>query len=212
MLDFLILVPLLFRSSFKKLQYEDYDRIYLKESQNGSIKASLLIHDVYQHFDEILLKKNLNWLELPNQYLYVNQVGFTHFANVFFSAALQKAVEAFTDTGIIQHLFQLHYPSKRYYQHSEDFPNVLTLQDLSFGFNIWIGACCFSVVAFLLELIMLMCKALGKRIETIQRRQINHEKVHPASSRMDYQNRSVKAETVRKFRVIRTDSKLPKFN
>lgn len=186
--------------------------MFLNESQNGSFKASLLMFDLYQQFDESLRsKKIIHWLELTDQYLYVVQLGFTHFANVFFSAALQKTVEAFTDTGIIQYLFERNYHIKRHYQPLKDVPNVLSFNDLSFGFNIWFGACCVSIIAFLAELLMLMWTMNKWRI--LERHNsakwINYQKVHPAPDDMHHQqvqSRYIKPETLRKFRVQMTDS------
>jgi len=168
--------------------------------------------DVYQHFEETLAKKSFHWVELKDQYLYVVQLGLTHFANVFFSTALQRAVEAFTDTGIIQYLFQWNYPIKRLYQPLTDVPRVLTFSDLSFGFTIWFVACCVSIIAFLVELLMLMWRINNKRRILEKRnsvRRMNHQKVHPAPNDMHLQpvqSTYLKVETLKKFRVLMTDS------
>lgn len=91
---------------------------------------------------------------MNDQYLYISQVGFAYFANTFFSNALLKAVQEFTDSGIIQYLFEKNHNTKQTFPPEENSPNVLNFYDLSFGFYIWLGACCVSVSVFFVEFLM----------------------------------------------------------
>ena len=171
------------------------------------MRASLVMPDLYQRFEESSSKQIQYWLELTDQYLYVNQIGFTHFANVFFSNALQKAVSAFTDTGVLQYLFECNFHLKRQHQHSKKIcSNVLNLHDLSFGFYIWLAACCVSVLVFLVEFLMRMCMKDKIQDEHSVRR-IKSSKVYPDFHDRDdksAQKVTIKAETLHRFRVTRT--------
>jgi hypothetical protein len=97
------------------------------------------VSSVFQHFQESYQRTSYNWLELNNQYLYIAHFGFSYYAHDFFENALHVTVNQFIDTGIIQHLFDENYDQKFVAQPDENSPNVLSLQDLGFGFYIWLG-------------------------------------------------------------------------
>ena len=187
----------------------------MTQSQNGSIRASLVMPDVYQHYEDSQLKEGERWLELNDQYLCVNQIGFTHFANVFFSNALQKAVSAFTDTGVLQYLFECNYHIKRQFQPPENSPNVL---NLSFGFYIWLGTCCISIISFLVEFFMWTCKKKQTGIQNreenrkaVKVRKIKYAKIYQAlynAKNGAVQNMKIKAETLKKFKILKKNNPL----
>lgn len=200
------------RSNFKDSNFSDFYDFYTTQSQNGSVRISLVVSDVFQRFQESFNKKYYHWLELNDQYLYVIQLGFSYYAHAFFSNALQRAIQELTDSGIIQHLFAQNYDLKMTHPPEENCPNVLTLHDLTFGFYIWIGAFCITIVVFIIEVTVWMCrKDKSKSYRDIWKRQIffrkfKHNKVHPAvfSGTDDtIESRRIKSATLMKFKISR---------
>ena len=61
------------------------------------------------------------------------------------------AINNLIPTGIMTHLIENFYTKKWKFKKSETEPKVLSLDDLLFGFNIWLGSCLVSFVAFVAE-------------------------------------------------------------
>lgn len=85
--------------------------------------------------------------------LSVNQHSFLY--NTF-NEVMEKIVPA----GIPQYLYKFHQEQmyKIYEPEADGSPKVLTFDDLSFGFVLWLGTCGVSLAGFLLELVGLVIR------------------------------------------------------
>lgn len=59
----------------------------------------------------------------------------------------------FVSSGIPQYLYEFHADLFHigYLEFNEKLPKILTLDDLAFGFNLWLLACCLSTIGFICE-------------------------------------------------------------
>lgn len=109
------------------------------------------------HVDSVVLnyyeekhKRNFDWLR-------VNGITETHDCFVFqeydFSFPMfKRTIDKLIDTGIMQYLNENYYMKKIKFDKPVTGPKVLSVSDLAFGFNIWLGCCLVSCGVFLLEI------------------------------------------------------------
>lgn len=88
------------------------------------------------------------------QKLFTCQVGLAMAKNHYFFEVVQDIVEKFIPMGIMQYLNKLHIQAnfKQAIFDPKNNLKVLNVDDLAFGFYIWLGACLISVCGFFLEL------------------------------------------------------------
>lgn len=81
---------------------------------------------------------------------------------------LNEVMEGLINGGIVQHSLKFHkdflFPI---HPEEEIGPSVLSLNDLSFGFYIWLGSCGIAVLAFLSELFVVFCKKFLKYLKKL---------------------------------------------
>lgn len=86
--------------------------------------------------------------------LVTSHIGFVFLPNNFMLDFTDELVTRLLPSGIIQHSNKFHewchFPD--YVIEEESEPQVLTLDDLSFGFVMWICACCITFVVFPMEI------------------------------------------------------------
>lgn len=83
-------------------------------------------------------------------------LGFTSLAmyqSSFYFRMIEQTMNRLIDTGVINYLVDGILKEKLNIKRSKDFPKVLNLKDLSFGFIIWIGFCCISILSFAIEIL-----------------------------------------------------------
>jgi hypothetical protein len=114
----------------------------------------------------------------------------------------EETTNRFIDTGIMNYLIRVNIPEKISIKRSGDPPKVLTLEDLSFGFNIWIGFCVICITSFILESLFARLYIQWKRIHI---RNVNrYAKIHPAQYVKDIKIIKFKPQTLNHFRVKKT--------
>jgi hypothetical protein len=131
-------------------------------SQNSSAKVSIIFQEtslnVLQHF----VGKSFKWHQLKNENFQVSQIGFFFFPNNFFLNIIDIETQRLTSAGIMSHLLNLVFKDK-YSNVSIKEWKVLTLENLRFGFVIWLWSCAVAVVAFLVEGMIWMAIKRAKR-------------------------------------------------
>ena len=183
--------------------------MYTEQSQNGSIKTALAVSTIFQQIQESLMRRSFHWLELQNQYLFVRQLGFSYFAHTFFANALHRTVVQFTESGIMQHIFDENYNFIILNQPEPNSPNVLNLHDLAFGFYIWLVTFGISILVFFIEISVLKFKKnkkLGRlfKRENSYQRQVKFCKIYPSMFDEEYdstQSILMKSDTLMRFKV-----------
>ena len=99
-----------------------------------------------------------SWQKIPNFYLDVGQSGFLFNANNFFFHIVDETIQRLVSCGIMNHLIHKSFPLEFKFI-VEKSASVLSVEDLDFGFIIWLGCCAVCAVCFILEiLIWIFCK------------------------------------------------------
>lgn len=121
------------------------------QSQNASAKISLIMLSTMIDAFEAKAQRSSGWRRLKEIKWQVSQLGFWFHPNNFFFHNVDNVVQWWTATGVMNKIIQNQIGSRYRYVTSKR-PQVLTMESLSFGFNIWLGFCALSVVAFIFEL------------------------------------------------------------
>ena len=124
--------------------------------------------------------KSLNWHKIPNYNLQVTNIGFTFGPHNFFFEIIDKITQQLTSAGLIDHFIEFCFPKAKH----EDFFrhwSVLKLENLEFGFIIWLGCCGICGGCFVVEIIAnLARKSIQNSRETEKLpKKIKFAKVHP---------------------------------
>ena len=93
----------------------------------------------------------LNWNQLENTVVYIFHDAFIFIGNSFYFRMFDKIIDNFIATGIMSHLVENHFTKKIKFEKVEKEPQILSLDDLAFGFNIWFCACLISIIGFIAE-------------------------------------------------------------
>lgn len=94
--------------------------------------------------------KNVSWNRIPDIVVHTSLQTFAFEKQAFYTRMMQKTVNSLVDTGIMKYLVDF-YLNRVGYLKVFDIPKVLKLDDLEFGFNIWLAFCGFSLLAFMME-------------------------------------------------------------
>jgi hypothetical protein len=79
--------------------------------------------------------------------------GFSTFQNQFIFALLEQTTKLLIPTGIVQHFHGIwdDFKNKQKFDYDQKIPKILSVNDLSFGFVIWLYACSVASVGFSFE-------------------------------------------------------------
>jgi hypothetical protein len=127
---------------------------YCQNLGNSSAKLAFFIEDIqYSSFNALCRGAALT-LKNFTHHTYV--AGLFTSQNSFIFYPINKILEKIIPAGIPQHLYDLHLLMmfKKYEPVLNSGPKVLTVDDLSFGFVLWLGACGISVAGFVFEILM----------------------------------------------------------
>lgn len=138
------MIPEQRRPLIMNLSADDYYGIFENEIQNASAKLAVFISENREYkgvqLKETLFSDNVGLVMPPNQYLYW---------------LIEETLQKIIPTGIPQHIKNFHlevcYPPKDV---EEVGPQVLTIDDLNYGFVIWIVAIFITLIAFFFEFLM----------------------------------------------------------
>ncbi|CAG9801202.1 unnamed protein product [Chironomus riparius] len=144
----------------------DYLNALLTQYENSSIKMALTVDEFYLNYLDLKMKKRThNWNKLKNV-IYTSHDVFMFLGFTFYFRMFDKIINDLIPTGIMNHLIENFYTRKLKFFPTEENPKILSLDDLAFGFNIWLCACLISVFEFLFEIIINFVKIrFNKRIQ-----------------------------------------------
>ena len=142
-------------------------------------------------------KENHEWNRLDETVLYTTHDAFMFWNFAFHFRMLHNVINSLIPTGIMKLLVEQFYTKSYEFPKLENNPNVLTLDDLMFGFKIWIVSCLVSLIAFVGEIIYSWYKAPKK---------IRFEKVQPLESSLTEIDVVISRELVDKFRVKKLEA------
>jgi len=117
-------------------------------------------------------------------------------------------VERLTDAGIMSYLIQTYKKLNTLHFQTESEPTILSIDDLAFGFNIWLRFCGSSLVAFLVEMLLntKFCRKLTISLKCSKFKKIKFAKVHQRlenKCQKSNKNQKPSQELVKKFKVKR---------
>ena len=165
---------------------------FVSQSQNASAKMALCVDEISLNDFEFKRRKNHDWNQLDEP-LFTTHESFVFFDFSFYFRMLKKTIDKLIDTGVMKHLVDNHYLMRKKFGKTQKGPKVLNMNDLSFGFNIWLGFCLISIAAFVAEKIFKL---------TRKPREIKFAKVHPIGSKHELRAKT-KPETFKKFRICK---------
>lgn len=134
---------------------------------------ALGIDEFYMNFIDSHTKKRVHeWNKLEDTVLWSSYDVFIFHGTAFYFRMFFKIIDKLIPTGVMDYLIKEHYTKKWKFQKSKKKPNVLNIDNLGFGFNIWLGFCMISFIGFMAEL-------LSKRFR--KPKKIKYAKIYPSS-------------------------------
>jgi hypothetical protein len=171
----------------------DFHYAYHTQSPNSSAKMALCIDEFYHNYQEYFSQESFNWNQMKDMVMYTTYDAFLFIDNSYYFQMFKKIINDLIPTGIMNHLIEYHYTKKFNFVKVEKQPQVLIVNDLLFGFKIWLGSCLTSFIVFIIEIFFKCCRTIqGPR---------KYAKVYPLTDKNDFPNKTLKTELIQKFRV-----------
>jgi len=204
-----------FRPPIKSITvYKKFSLVH-SQSQNSSAKIALLVDDVMKTYYDSESKEQNPWNQLDDRFCAFS-IGIATQHSSFYFRMIKDTVDKLTDTGVIRYLIKTRVLIRRKYPQDEPEPKILNIDDLLFGFNIFLGFCLISGLGFIVELILgtLVCrKNLNFHLlrKKLRNKKIKFAKVHPMNtivSLICFEHQKLSLELIRKFKAKKTDSQI----
>jgi len=149
---------------------ENYYKIFDTQSQNASAKIALCVDEFFINHHANSSRQTFNWHQLDD-ILYTSHDAFVFVQAAFYYRMFKKIVDMLIDTGIMKHYTENYFTKKVRLETLQSAPKVLCVNDLTFGFNIWLGFCCLSAIVFVAEIMTKKIKIwINNKIRLIHRR------------------------------------------
>ncbi|KAL7050120.1 hypothetical protein ACKWTF_003962 [Chironomus riparius] len=148
---------------------------FLTQSQNSSAKMGLCVDEYFKNFVEFGEQRNDDWNQLEDVVLYTTYETFMFHNFAFYYRMFKNVIDNLIPTGVMKHLIENYYTKKWKFEKLEDEPKVLSLDDLIFGFNIWLGCCLITIIVFFAEQI----GRIKSRVNRNNLEELNYLKIHP---------------------------------
>lgn len=132
------------------MDLNDFFIQFTKQSQNASAKMALSIDEFFRSYYEYFYKCQNNW-KLIDEPIYTTSEVFAFHHTSFYFRIFKAVINKLIDTGIMKYFSDNFYIRKRKLPISKKEPKILKLEDLSFGFNIWLCSCFLSFMVFVFE-------------------------------------------------------------
>lgn len=158
---------------------------------------ALAVDDFYLNYIESKMKKrSYEWTRLENVILWRTYDAFIFDGGAFYARILDKIINDLVPTGVMNYLIENYYTKRWKLEKIEKEPKVLSMDDLAFGFNIWLVFCVVTVVAFLGEILHKYTRKYKK---------ITFAKIHPENLN---RNNKIYKLNPQLMAVFRTNSKI----
>jgi len=162
----------------KQMSHIKFCEVFYTQSQNSSAKLGLIIQNHAIIYEELYAGKKLNWHMLTDS-LQVSGAGFAFYANNFFSKVIDRVIKAWIPAGIMDKIMTEFLGNNRNFVTLKK-PMVLKMDNLRFGFSIWLGCCGFCLAIFIIESLIFAIKTKFITREKQQKiRKMNFAKVYP---------------------------------
>lgn len=125
---------------------------------DSSAKMAFFMHEDLKA--EIAHQMGVTGIKLKEN-LMTNSVCFVIGSNNFIFELAETVIERFIQAGIVKYLFEFQGSLK---EAVDDEPEVFSLNDLSFGFFIWLVACSVTLIVFACEVAIFWARIAGKKL------------------------------------------------
>ncbi|CAG9798468.1 unnamed protein product [Chironomus riparius] len=176
----------------------DFKKAFLTQSQNVTAKLALCVDEFNLNFIESEIKRNNDWNQLDDSVLYTHQEVFMFWSHSYYFRMYKMLIDSLIPTGIMKYLVDTYYTKKLQFEKFDEGPKVLSVDDLLFGFKIWLGCCLISVLSFVAEILYQII---------LKPRKIEFYKVHPIE--LQLMQTELNAELRGKFKVKSANSLIP---
>jgi len=185
------------------------------QSKNSSAKIALLVDDILTIYYDNENKGQSPWNQLDDRFDAIN-FGIATQHSSFYYRMIKNTVDRLTDTGIMSHLVTTRVLVRIKYPQDEPEPKILNIDDLLFGFNIFLGFCGISGLIFVVELILgtLVCrKNLSFHLlrKKLRNKKIKFAKVHPMNTivcLICFEHHKLSLKLIKKFKTKKIDCKI----
>jgi len=158
---------------------------------------ALCVDEFYQNHAEKSMQQKYEWNRLDDPVLYTTHEVFMFWTLSFYFPMYNKIIRELIPTGIMQYLVDNYYTQKTKYITDEEGPKILSLDDLLFGFKIWLGCCFISSFIFVLEYLIKFILRHRKK----QFRKFKFEKVHPLKTFKPYPKCKLNTSLLNHFKI-----------
>ena len=160
----------------------------------------LCVDEFSRNFIEFGTKRNHDWNQLEDVVLYTTYETFMFHNFAFYFRMFKNIIDNLIPTGIMSHLIETHYTRKWKFEKFEDGPKVLSLDDLVFGFNIWLGCCLTTFVVFIVEQIRRIKSKMFCIIKDSMEK-VTFPKINPSKAYQTESCSSLNTDNVKNFRI-----------
>lgn len=152
----------------------------MTQSQNASAKLALIIRQESIEFYESARKVASNWYTYSDFIVETTQCGLGMLKNHFFLEQLDKVIQRLVQAGIMEKLIVKKIGNSKMFVSLKS-PKRFSVDNLSYGFVIWLGFCGISFAAFCFELFFKLSRCKNKKKKKKMKNFIilKFEKVHP---------------------------------
>lgn len=174
------------RPPIKSLKLDEDSELVSTQSQNTSAKMAIVADEILTTFHDTQNKGQNPWNQLDDRF-YATRIGIATQHSAFYYRMIKDTVDKLTDTGIIKHLIKTRVLIRRKYPKDVAEPKILNIEDLLFGFNIFLGFCLICGIIFWIELILGM-KIIRTNLNLVilrrklMTRTLKFAKIHPMTS------------------------------
>jgi len=209
--NFIIQRPKAHYVDAKNLHY-----LFSTQSQNSSAKICLIVDEFFHMSLKQQEQRSFEWNQIDASIL-TSHEGIAMPALSIFTKMIHNVTDRLIDSGIMENMMQNLMIYSRKFQNEKD-PKILSLDDLAFGWNIWLGFCGISGLIFVFELVLMQkfCRKLilnGFSINIFKYGKIKHGKIHPSKNSQSleaYENQILTAKLKDKFKILRHELKVNK--
>lgn len=170
--------------------------VFSSQSQNESAKLALCVDEFFLNHVETDTKTQYYWNKITNSVLYTSYEVFVFWNYAFYFRMLRHVINELIPSGIMKYLVEKHYTKKWKFEKLEDGPSILTVNNLSFGFNIWLGCCLISICAFIIEKSLKLCESSKNKMIKLK-----NAKIHPELNGSFENIKKISSELIVKFRI-----------
>lgn len=155
---------------------------------------ALCVDDFLQNFVALKKSNHFDWKKLEDTVLYTTYEAFLFRSYSFYYRMYKNVIDNLIPTGIMNWLLEDDYTKKWKFKKSRKGPKILSFNDLSFGFNIWLCTCLISLLAFGAEQL--------DRFKLQKPKKIKFAKIYPLEDTNENHFKDISEELIKIFRIV----------